>query len=84
MREALTALVALGRFARVKRGVRRCVPGFDRPSIAIAPKIAWSWYGRGIDKLRQHQTAAGEANIAQAKSLAAKIAEAFAKHGIEP
>ncbi len=53
-------------------------------SIAIAPKSAWSWYGRGIDKLRQHQTAAGEADIAQAKSLAAKIAEAFAKHGIEP
>ena len=53
-------------------------------SIAIAPKIAWSWYGRGIDKLRQHQTAAGDADIAQAKSLAPKIAEAFAQHGILP
>jgi len=52
-------------------------------SIAIAPKIAWSWYGRGIDKLRQHQTAAGDADIAQAKSLVPTIAEAFARHGIE-
>jgi tetratricopeptide (TPR) repeat protein len=53
-------------------------------SIAIDPKSAWSWYGRGIDKLRQHQTAAGDADIAQAENLAPKIAEAFAQHGIEP
>jgi tetratricopeptide (TPR) repeat protein len=53
-------------------------------SIAIAPKIARSWYGRGIDKLRQHQTAAGDADIAQAKSLEPTIAERFARHGIEP
>jgi hypothetical protein len=53
-------------------------------SIALAPKIAWSWYGRGIDKLRQHQTAAGDADIAQAKSLLPTIAEAFARRGIEP
>jgi predicted aspartyl protease/tetratricopeptide (TPR) repeat protein len=53
-------------------------------AIAIVPKNAWSWYGRGIDKLRQHQTAAGDADITQAKSLEPKIAEAFARHGIEP
>ena len=53
-------------------------------SITIAPKIAWSWYGRGIDKLRQHQIAAGDADIAQAKSLDPTIAEAFAQHGVEP
>jgi tetratricopeptide (TPR) repeat protein/predicted aspartyl protease len=53
-------------------------------SIAIAPKTAWSWYGRGIDKLRQHQTSAGDADIAQAKSLVATIAERFTHYGISP
>jgi predicted aspartyl protease/tetratricopeptide (TPR) repeat protein len=53
-------------------------------SIAIEPKIAWSWYGRGIDKLRQHQTAAGDADIAQAKSLLATIAERFTHYGVSP
>jgi tetratricopeptide (TPR) repeat protein len=53
-------------------------------SIAIAPKSAWSWYGRGIDKLRQHQSAAGDADIAQAKSLLPTIAEKFTHYGILP
>ena len=53
-------------------------------SIAIAPKSAWSWYGRGIDKLRQRQTAAGDADIARAKSLAPTIADEFTQYGISP
>jgi predicted aspartyl protease/tetratricopeptide (TPR) repeat protein len=53
-------------------------------SIAIAPKSAWGWYGRGIDKLRQHQNAAGDADIAEAKSLSATIAEEFTHYGILP
>jgi tetratricopeptide (TPR) repeat protein len=53
-------------------------------SIAIDAKSAWGWYGRGIDKLRQHQTAAGEADITQAKSLSPKIAEKFTHYGIVP
>jgi tetratricopeptide (TPR) repeat protein/predicted aspartyl protease len=53
-------------------------------SIALAPKIAWSWYGRGIDKLRQHQTAAGDADIAQAIALSPEIADKFNRHGIAP
>jgi tetratricopeptide (TPR) repeat protein len=53
-------------------------------SIAIAPKDAWSRYGRGIDKLRLQQVAAGDADIAQAKSLIPAIAETFARHGIQP
>jgi tetratricopeptide (TPR) repeat protein/predicted aspartyl protease len=53
-------------------------------AIAIAPKRAWSWYGRGIDKLRQHQTAAGEADIAQAKGLFATIGDAASRYGILP
>jgi tetratricopeptide (TPR) repeat protein/predicted aspartyl protease len=53
-------------------------------AIAIAPKSAWSWYGRGIDKLRQLKTAAGDADIEQAKSLSPKIAEKFTHYGIVP
>jgi tetratricopeptide (TPR) repeat protein/predicted aspartyl protease len=53
-------------------------------AIAIAPKTAWSWYGRGIDKLRQQQTAAGDADIAQAKSLFSKIGEEATHYGIVP
>jgi tetratricopeptide (TPR) repeat protein len=53
-------------------------------SIAIAPKTAWSWYGRGIDKLRQQQTAAGDADIAQAKSLLPRIGEEATHYGIVP
>jgi len=53
-------------------------------SIAISPKVAWPWYGRGIDKRREHQSAAGDADIAQAKVLVPAIAEAFARHGIQP
>jgi predicted aspartyl protease/tetratricopeptide (TPR) repeat protein len=53
-------------------------------AIAISPKSAWSWYGRGVDKLRQHQTAAGDADIAQAKSLLPTIGEAATHYGILP
>jgi tetratricopeptide (TPR) repeat protein len=53
-------------------------------AIAIAPKSAWSWYGRGIGKLRQHQTAAGEADIAQARSLSPTIADKFTRYGLLP
>jgi tetratricopeptide (TPR) repeat protein len=53
-------------------------------SVAIAPKLAWSWYGRGIDKLREHQTDAGDADIAKAKSLLPTIADSFMRHGISP
>jgi tetratricopeptide (TPR) repeat protein len=53
-------------------------------AIAVAPKVPWSWYGRGIDKVRLHQTAAGDSDIAQAKSLSPKIGEEFSRHGILP
>ena len=53
-------------------------------AIAISPKSAWSWYGRGVDKLRQHQTAAGDADIAQAKNLLPTIDEAATHYGILP
>jgi tetratricopeptide (TPR) repeat protein len=53
-------------------------------AIAIAPKTAWSWYGRGIDKLRQNQAAAGDADIAQAKTLLPAIGEQGIRYGILP
>jgi tetratricopeptide (TPR) repeat protein len=53
-------------------------------AIASEPKTAWSWYGRGIDKLRQHQAEAGEADIAQAKGLDPTIAERAGHYGIAP
>jgi tetratricopeptide (TPR) repeat protein len=53
-------------------------------SITIAPKDAWAWYGRGIDKLRQHQFEAGGADIAHAMTLSPKIAENFNHHGVAP
>jgi tetratricopeptide (TPR) repeat protein len=48
------------------------------------PKDAWSWYGRGIDKLRMHKTSEGEADIAQAKALWPKVADEFDRRGIAP
>ncbi len=53
-------------------------------ALAISPKTAWSWYGRGVDKLRQHQDAAGDADIAQAKNLLPEIGEVAAQYGILP
>jgi tetratricopeptide (TPR) repeat protein len=46
------------------------------------PKDAWSWYGRGICKLRKQQAAAGEADIAQAKALWPTVADEFERRGI--
>jgi tetratricopeptide (TPR) repeat protein len=53
-------------------------------ALKINPKDAWSWYGRGIDKLREHQTAEGEADMAQARALWPKVDEEFARRGIAP
>jgi tetratricopeptide (TPR) repeat protein/predicted aspartyl protease len=53
-------------------------------SLKIDPKDAWSWYGRGIDKLREQKSAEGEADIAQARTLWPKVDEEFARRGIAP
>jgi tetratricopeptide (TPR) repeat protein len=60
----------------------RSIADYDA-AIAIAPQSAWGWYGRGIDKLRQHQTAAGEADIAQAKSLRSPGAGSSPEYGFD-
>jgi tetratricopeptide (TPR) repeat protein/predicted aspartyl protease len=53
-------------------------------SLKINPKNAWSWYGRGVDKLRKQKTAEGEADMAQATALWAGVAEEFKRRGITP
>jgi tetratricopeptide (TPR) repeat protein len=53
-------------------------------SLKINAKNAWSLYGRGIDKLRKHDTAAGNADIAQATAIWPQVAEEFSRRGIMP
>ncbi len=53
-------------------------------ALQLSPKDAWSWYGRGIDKLRKQKISEGEADIAQATAIWPKIADEFTRHGIAP
>jgi tetratricopeptide (TPR) repeat protein len=53
-------------------------------SLKINPQSAWSWYGRGLDKARQHKAAESDADLAKAESLWAPVADAFKQHGIRP
>ena len=45
---------------------------------------AASYYGRGIDELREKKTAVGESDIAQAVKLKPAIADEFARRGLVP
>ena len=38
-------------------------------SLKINAKNAWSLYGRGVDKVREHKTAEGQADMAQAMAI---------------
>jgi tetratricopeptide (TPR) repeat protein len=51
-------------------------------AVKANPKDAWSWYGRGIDNLKKHQTQEGNADIAQAMALWPGVAEEFKRRGI--
>ncbi len=53
-------------------------------SLKFNPKNAWSLYGRGMDELRKLQTAAGEADIAQATAIFPQVADEFKRRGIVP
>lgn len=59
------------------------IADFD-DSLKIAPRDAGSLYARGVDKIRLHKAAEGEADITQAKTISADIADTFAKDGISP
>jgi tetratricopeptide (TPR) repeat protein/predicted aspartyl protease len=51
-------------------------------SLKIDPKSAFALYGRGIDELRKQKTPQGQADIARATTLSAKIADNFNRYGI--
>ncbi len=53
-------------------------------SLKLVANSAWPLYGRGVAKLRKRNTAEGEADIAQAKSLSAAVADEFKRRGIIP
>jgi tetratricopeptide (TPR) repeat protein len=53
-------------------------------ALRLQPKIAWSLYGRGLDKLRRGMTTEGQTDIAAATALQPLIAEEARKHGIGP
>jgi tetratricopeptide (TPR) repeat protein len=53
-------------------------------SLKLSPKDAWSYYGRGIDKLRKKKTSEGEADIAEAVKLKPTIADEFTRRGVSP
>jgi tetratricopeptide (TPR) repeat protein/predicted aspartyl protease len=61
----------------------KSVADFDA-CLKIAPRDAWSLYGRGIDKMRAKRTSEGEADIAQAKAISADIGDTFGRYGILP
>jgi tetratricopeptide (TPR) repeat protein len=80
-------------YARIldSRGLVRLRQGDYKDSIEdydaalkMNPKGAWSLYGRGIAKLRKRMTAEGEADMAQATALSPRVAEEFARRGINP
>jgi tetratricopeptide (TPR) repeat protein len=51
-------------------------------ALRLKPNQASSLYGRGISKLRSGKVAEGNADIAAAKALDARIAEEFAAYGV--
>ena len=51
-------------------------------ALQINPKGAFALYGRGLARL-QNDDAAGESDIAAAKTLQADIAEEYARYGLQ-
>jgi tetratricopeptide (TPR) repeat protein/predicted aspartyl protease len=61
----------------------RSIADYDA-SLRINPKNAWALYGRGIAKLRKQKTVDGDADIAQATAVWARVPEEFKRRGIVP
>jgi len=53
-------------------------------ALKLDPKNAWSLYGRGIAKLRKHETTAADADMAQATAVWPEVAQEFKRRGIVP
>jgi tetratricopeptide repeat protein len=52
-------------------------------ALRLAPRLASSLYGRGLAKLKKGDAADGDADIAAAKAIGAKIVEDFARYGVQ-
>jgi tetratricopeptide (TPR) repeat protein len=61
--------------------MKNAIADYDA-ALQIRPNLASSLYGRGISKQRSGKTAEGDADIAAAKALDARIAEEFVRYGI--
>jgi tetratricopeptide (TPR) repeat protein/predicted aspartyl protease len=53
-------------------------------ALKIRPKNAWTLYGRGLAKLKKNNRSEGEADIAEAVSIAPGVAEVYKKMGLAP
>lgn len=60
----------------------RAIADYDK-ALGLYRWRAWSLYGRGWAKLKQGDTAAGQADIQAAKRITADIAEQFAGYGVK-
>lgn len=53
-------------------------------ALKVNPRIPWSLYGRGVDKLRLGRKADGEADLAAAAALDPRLAETAKGYGVTP
>jgi tetratricopeptide (TPR) repeat protein/predicted aspartyl protease len=53
-------------------------------AVQIRPKNAWTLYGRGLAKLKKNDRSGGEADIAEAVSIAPGVADAYKNMGLIP
>lgn len=60
----------------------RAIADYDK-ALGLYRFRAWSLYGRGWAKLKNGDTAGGEADMAAAKQITADIAEQFAAYGVK-
>jgi tetratricopeptide (TPR) repeat protein len=52
-------------------------------ALQFNPKLASSLYGRGLAKLKKGDVTGGNADIAAAKEIEAKIVSDFARYGVQ-
>ena len=56
----------------------------DNAALGIAPKAASTLYVRGLAKRRLGNAAGGDADLAAAKAIYPKVADAYARLGVTP
>jgi tetratricopeptide (TPR) repeat protein len=61
----------------------RAIADYDA-ALTMAPKLGWSLYGRGVAKIKTGQTADGQADIAAAVAINAKLPDLAKERGIAP